>query len=141
MSAKDIYHDTVVRALQKDGWSVTHENFIVPFGKRGLYVDIAADPMVAAERGDQRIAVEVKSFLKPSPVQDLKEAVGQFFIYLSALQTSDEHKDRLLYLAVRDEAYNSVFKSDDVVLEFVRGHGIHLIVFDPINEVINEWIR
>lgn len=27
MPAKDIYHDTVKRALIKDGWTITAENF------------------------------------------------------------------------------------------------------------------
>ena len=30
MPAKDIYHDTVKRALEKDGWRITAENFQLP---------------------------------------------------------------------------------------------------------------
>ncbi len=32
MPAKDIYHDTVKRALVKDGWRITAENFQLPWG-------------------------------------------------------------------------------------------------------------
>ncbi|MBA2605278.1 MAG: fatty-acid oxidation protein subunit alpha, partial [Acidobacteria bacterium] len=32
MPAKDIYHDTVKRALIKDGWKITAENLHLPWG-------------------------------------------------------------------------------------------------------------
>jgi hypothetical protein len=72
MSAKDIYHNTVIRALEKDGWSVTHQNFSVTIGGRDMFVDIGAERLLAAERGDEKIAVEVKSFVKPSRCKTLR---------------------------------------------------------------------
>ena len=36
---------------------------------------------IGAERGSERIAVEIASFLADSPVRDLQEAVGQFVVY------------------------------------------------------------
>jgi hypothetical protein len=39
MPAKDIYHDTVKKALEKDGWTITHDPLIIRWGKRDLYKD------------------------------------------------------------------------------------------------------
>jgi hypothetical protein len=84
MPAKDLFHDCFVRALQKDGWTITHDPLTVSVGKTDLLIDLGAERMVAAERNGERIAVEIKSFVKLSPIQDLKEAVGQFVLYHGA---------------------------------------------------------
>jgi hypothetical protein len=88
MSAKDIYHDACVHALQKDGWTITHDPLTISVGKTDLLMDLGAERIVAAERNGERIAVEINSFVKLSLVQDLKEAVGQFVLYEGALAES-----------------------------------------------------
>ena len=40
MPQRDIYHDTVKNALIKDGWTITHDPLVLPFGQRKVYVDI-----------------------------------------------------------------------------------------------------
>lgn len=78
MPAKNIYHDAVVHALIADGWTITDDPLRISFGNRDLYVDLGAERMtIGAAKGEQRIAVEIQSFLNPSPVRDLQEAVGQ----------------------------------------------------------------
>ena len=77
MPAKDIYHDTVRRALQNDGWKITHDPFPLQIGKKRLSVDLGAERLISAERGLQRIVVEVKSFVGQSDVKDLEQALGQ----------------------------------------------------------------
>ena len=68
MSAKDVYHDVCILALEKDGWKITHDPLTLAYRKTEVFVDLAAERVVAAEREGERIAVEVKSFLKPSSV-------------------------------------------------------------------------
>jgi hypothetical protein len=140
MAAKDIYHDEFVRALQKDGWTITHDPLIVPFGRRDLLVDIGAERLVAAERNGERIAVEIKSFIGPSLVQDLKEALGQFVLYSDALADSPSDADRTLYLAVRQETYNDVFGEEAGQKLLQRGR-LRLVIFHPTEEVILRWIK
>ena len=139
MSAKDIYHQPFVRALVKDGWTITHDPLIIPFGKRDLLVDIGAERLVAAERGGERIAVEIKSFVSRSAVQDLKEALGQFVLYTDALDDSPADADRTLFLAIRQETYNDVF-SDDAGQKLIQRGRVRLIVFDPVREEVQKWI-
>lgn len=101
--AKDLIHDAVKKALKNDGWTVTHEQYSVRYKTLKLTVDLAAERTIAAERAGRKIAVEVKSFLSPSPVQDLKLAFGQYVVYLGILEVIEP--ERKLYLAVNHTVY------------------------------------
>jgi hypothetical protein len=138
MSAKDLYHEACVHALQKDGWTITHDPLTVSVGKTDLLIDLGAERIVAAERNGERIAVEIKSFIKLSPVQDLKEAVGQYVLYQGALAESPQNVGRTLYLAIRIETYDSVFE-EAIGQMLLRHSHLRLIVFDPVSEVIVLW--
>ncbi|MGD2184406.1 element excision factor XisH family protein [Lusitaniella coriacea] len=134
--AKDIYHDTVKTALEKDGWTITNETFTLPAGKRNVFVDLAAEKPLTAERQGQKIAVEVKSFVSPSPVKDLQNALGQYILYAELLAISEP--DRILYLAIREEIHVDFF-SESIVKIVLANHPIKLIIFDPNAEVIVKW--
>jgi hypothetical protein len=81
MPARDRYHDTVKQALIKDGWTITHDPFMLRIGSKDLYVDLGAERLLAAEKAGEQIAVEVKSFLSDSEMDDLEKALGQFVLY------------------------------------------------------------
>ena len=94
MPARNIYHEVVVQALTADGWTITDDPLRLAFGGKDLYVDLGAERVaIAAERGQQRIAVEIQSFLSPSPVRNLQEAVGQYDVYRAIL--AETEPDRL----------------------------------------------
>ncbi len=40
MPAKDLYHNTVITALEKDGWIITNDPLVIRWGKKDLYVDL-----------------------------------------------------------------------------------------------------
>ena len=61
-------------------------------------LNFSSEKIFAAERGLERIIVEVKSFLGQSFVTEFHIAMGQFDNYLIALE--DKEPDRILYLAV-----------------------------------------
>jgi hypothetical protein len=77
MPARDIYHNAVRNALIKDGWKITHDPYPLSFGFRDVFVDIGAERLIAAERGSEKIAVEIKTFLGASEIRDFELAVGQ----------------------------------------------------------------
>jgi hypothetical protein len=81
VSAKDIYHNTVKVALQKDGWTITHDLFPLKIGKKRLSIDLGAERLIAAENQSFKIVVEVKSFVGQSDVKDLDQALGQYILY------------------------------------------------------------
>ena len=67
MSAKDKFHDVVKTALQKDGWVITDDPLRVPIDRiTNMYIDLAAEKLIVADREGDKIAVEVKSFLGAS---------------------------------------------------------------------------
>lgn len=76
MPARDRDHDSVRAALVTDGWIITGDPLRLQYAGDDLYVDLAAERLIAAERGERRIAVEIKSFSGPSEMADLHTAVG-----------------------------------------------------------------
>jgi XisH protein len=138
MAAKDRFHDAVKRALKKDGWTIVANPLKFKFGKVRFEVDLAADRLIVAERQDEKIAVEVKSFLRASTITDFYAALGQFLSYRLGLR--ETHPDRTLYLAVPDDIYQSFFQ-----LEFTRAaveeYKLAIVVYDSIDEEIVQWIK
>lgn len=107
--AKDRFHQVVKTALIKDGWDVTHDPLQIKVGGVDMEIDLGAERLLAAERGGEKIAVEVKSFLaRASAISEFHMAMGQFINYRAALRR--EEFDRVLYLAVLDLA-TTVFSS------------------------------
>ena len=64
--AKDLFHDAIRNALIKDGWQVTEDPLFLKIGGVELYIDLGAEKLIAAERNNEKIAVEIKSFINPS---------------------------------------------------------------------------
>ena len=137
MPAKDLYHDTVKTALIKDGWTITDDPLTLAIGERDLYVDLGAEKLLIADRGSQKIAVEVKSFIGSSPVKDLENALGQYILYEDII--AEEYPERILYLAIREEVYLTFFSEPIVQIPFKKRH-IKVLIFDETQEVIIQWI-
>jgi len=138
MSAKNIYHDAVVQALKADGWAITHDPLTLSYGGKDLFVDLGAERVaLAAEKGGQRIAVEVQSFLSPSPVRDLQEAVGQYDIYRAILMETEP--DRLLYLAVPQRVHDTLLveRFGQLIVSRLQ---LRVLVFDEQQGRITQWI-
>lgn len=87
MPARDLYHDAVKNALVKDGWTITHDPIRLRLRRgKNLFVDLGAERLLAAEKGTEKIAVEIKSFVRASDMKDLEDAVGQFVLYAHLMQ-------------------------------------------------------
>ena len=107
MSAKDIFHQSVRKALEKDGWLITHDPLHLKIDDIEFYIDLGAERIIAAEKAESKIAVEIKSFLGTSEVKEFHLAVGQILNYRFALK--NEEPDRVLYLAIDQDVYNDFF--------------------------------
>lgn len=137
MSARDFFHEVVKIALQKDGWQITHDPLLFNVGGVKMSIDLAAEKLIAAERENEKIAVEVKSFLeKSSAISEFHTALGQFINYRGALRRRDP--ERILYLAVPLTTYRTFFQLD-FPKEMVEENRVKMIVYDVENEVIIEW--
>lgn len=137
MPAHDLYHNQVKHALVKDGWTITHDPFRLVWGRRDMFVDLGAERLIAAEKANQRIAVEVKSFLGDSDMHDLEQALGQFILYRTVL--GQREPDRTLYLAVPHLVLQTIF--DEPIGQLLVQQGIvQLVGFDATSEEIVQWI-
>jgi hypothetical protein len=137
MPARDLYHDTVVRALLKDGWTITDDPLILTYGNKDVYVDLGAEYPIIAEKNDRKVAVEIKSFLSASDVRDLEMALGQYNLYRDVL--FEVEPERVLYLAIPVRVYAGIF-SDPLGQLVIRRQKLNLIVFDELEEAIEQWI-
>lgn len=139
MSARDFFHQAVKTALMKDGWQITHDPLSVSFGGVDMSIDLGAEKLIGARKENQEIAVEIKSFLaQSSAISEFHTALGQFINYRSALKR--EEPKRVLYLAVPLIAYNTFFKLEFPQL-MIEENQVKLIIYDPDNEVIAQWIN
>lgn len=101
-----------------------------------MYVDLGAKRLIVAERLEQKIAVEVKSFLGDSEMQACRDAVGQFAIYRAVLRRT--YPDYVLYLAIRDIVYSSFFE-EPIGQILIEDENLKFIVFDAEKEEILQW--
>ncbi|MGC9528347.1 MAG: element excision factor XisH family protein [Limnospira sp.] len=93
-----------------------------------MEIDWGAERLLAAERGDDKIAVEVKSFLaSASAISEFHTALGQLINYRAALGREDP--DRILYLAIPNLVYNSFFKLD-FPASMLQENSVKIIVYD-----------
>lgn len=136
--ARDVIHEPVRESLEKAGWTVTDDQYVVSYAEFTVYADLAAERMIAAERGKEKIAVEIKSFIRRSAVQDIKDALGSYDMYRAFL--AEVEPDRKLYLAISEKAYYDTFRLEAVQF-LVRRFGIPLIVVDVEKKEVVEWIE
>lgn len=136
MPAADVYHNVVKNALIKDGWTITHDPYTLTFGQRNVFVDLGAERLVAAEKGQEKIAVEIKSFLGASDVRDLEMAIGQYVFYRSLLARLEP--ERKLFLAVPYSVLVSTL-DEPIARPVIDDLAIACLAFDPHQEVIIKW--
>lgn len=136
--AKDTYHNLVRQALESDGWTITHDPFYLQLGmgRKKVAADFGAEKFIAAQKGVQKILVEVKSFITASNINELHHAVGQFDFY--ALLLEQLEPERTPYLAMPQDAYEDLIREPIVEL-FLQRHHVQLIIFDIQNPIIHQW--
>ena len=137
MPARDRDHDALRDALVAEGWVITADPLHLRYAGDDLYVDLAAECLIAAEKGPRRIAIEIKSFSGASEIADLHAAVGQFVVYREVLAEVDPPRE--LYLAVSETVRAEVFESG--VARMILARQIQrLVSFDVERRVIVRWI-
>ncbi len=136
LAALHTHHAAVKTALVKDGWSITHDPLFIRSLDIEMYIDLGAEKIIGAEKGDRKIAVEIKSFVGTSSISEFHTALGQFLNYRMALE--DQEPDRVLYLAITTQVFQAFF-AGRFIQKAVRAHQLRLVVFDPEDEEIEQW--
>lgn len=137
MSRKDQFHEAVKHALEKEGWLITHDPFTIQITETiRLKIDLGAETTIAAQRDQEKIVVEVKSFITDSEISEFHTALGQYLNYAQALE--EEAVSRTLHLAIPIETYDDFFQTPFVQTTLKR-YAINILVYDPIKEEIKQW--
>lgn len=99
-------------------------------------MDLGAERILAAERGAEKIAVEIKTFQGRSDMHDLEVAVGQYAFYRSLLARAEP--ERKLFLAVPQTVFHSTLE-EPIARPVLEDLAVALIAFDPAQEEIVAW--
>jgi hypothetical protein len=75
--AKDIYHEQVRKALEKEGWIVTSDPLSFRVGGVGFRIDLGAEKVIIAQKENEKIAVEIKTFIQQSQIHAFYEALAK----------------------------------------------------------------
>jgi len=141
--AKDFFHNIVRTALEKEDWKITHDPYEIKTDVLELFdsrmqVDLGAEKLIAAYKGKEKIAVEVKSLLGPSLIYDLHNLVGQFMNYQIGMDAQEP--DRILFVAIPELSYDKLENQEFFrrIIERVR---LRIIVFNPDHQNIVKWVR
>lgn len=140
MSRRDDLHFPVRRALEKEGWKITHDPIVIAFRDLRLKIDLGAERYFAAEKNGRQIAVEVKDFDRNAMSSELQKLIGQLQLYQWALEEQSPERD--LYLAVSKSVYDDYILNEKTAFHaIVERKRINLIVCDIVQEVILQWIK
>lgn len=147
MPRRDAIHNVVRQASIADGWRITDDPYVISYGERFLFIDIAAtepgklngfqSQFIGASKDDTQIAVEVKEFRGQSAIADLEQAIGQYVLYQLLLRQIDP--DRRLYLAVGDIDYNQIL-SEPIGELVISELPLNLIVVNLETAEVQQWI-
>lgn len=138
--AKDIFHNNVREALEKDGWHISKDPLRIYISDSDyMEIDLAAESLFTAEKEGIKIAVEVKSFVRKSLISAFHEAIGQYLDYQSALEDTDP--DRKVYLAIPEDTFSSELFQGRFIQKRFAEENIRLMVFDVSKNIIKKWIN
>jgi hypothetical protein len=138
LMAKDKIHNIVKEALTNEGWNITHDPYYLKVLEVEQEIDLGAEEIVAAEFEGKKIAIEIKSFLKGSFINEFHGALGQYLNYQIGLE--EQEPDRILYLAVSSVIYTTYFQKK-AVDRAIEKHQIKIIVIDIQTKKILQWIK
>ena len=106
-------------------------------GKVQVQIDLGAERLIAAEKGEERIAIEIKTFGNVSFITALYEAIGKYIVYRNVLSLSQS--DRTLFLAIPENIYNRFF-DEKVIRKTIEDEKIKLVVYNQLTQTITQWV-
>jgi hypothetical protein len=134
--AKDKYHQAVKTALTKDGWTITHDPLKLEVDGLFVLVDLGAERLIAAQRGEEKIAVEIKTFSGGSDINDFHTALGQFLNYQAILLETEP--ERVVVIAVPEDTWSGFFQTR-LIRKICQQHKLRFLVYHAAQEVIALW--
>jgi XisH protein len=146
MPQRDKIHYAIRQALVKEGWEITDDPYVISYGERFLFIDLAANTdsltdvsgrFIAARRDNSKIAVEIKDFRGNSAIADLEQAIGQYVLYRLLLDRVDPQRE--LYLAVSEQTVDEIF-SEPIGELVISKLPLKLLIVDIEMVEVRQWI-
>lgn len=136
MPAKDIYHEAIKSALIKDGWKIIADPYPIKYEEVKLLAELAGEKVIAAMKEEQKVVIEVKSFVGRSPIREFETALGQYLMYKTFLaQTAPDYQ---VYLAINQDIYETFFQQVAIRL-ILQSYQVLLLVINLSEEEIQKW--
>ena len=136
--ARDLIHYAIKNALTKDGWKVTDDPLSISSDETRFYIDLAANKFVTAEKRDERIAIEIKSFNYVSILEPFYCALGKYIVYQKALK--EARSTRKLFLGIANKTYFRL-RQIPIFLRILEQSEVSLIIVNTQSEKIVKWIK
>lgn len=106
--------------------------------KDALTIDIGAEKLIIAEKGVEKIAVEVKSFLGDSLIYDFHGALGQLLVYKVNLEIQEPERE--LFLAIPAAVYERM--TQQRIFEVVaERYDVNFLIYEPIEKKVVSWVK
>ena len=146
MPPRDSIHNLVKQAIIKDGWKITDDPYVISYGDRFLFIDLAATlsstanpqgSFIGATKENQRIAIEIKDFRGQSVIADLEQAIGQYTLYQLLLTRIEPERE--LYLAITDTMYSNIF-NEPIGELVITEMPLQLIIINLKTVEVIQWI-
>lgn len=139
MARRDYYHSSVRVALEKENWTITDDPLSISTHGADLQIDLGAErDIIAAEKGNEKIAVEIKSLKIHTYSYDFYQALGQFLIYRLALSKAEINRE--LYLAIPQIPFETLEKIE-LFRESWKTYSVKFLIFDDQTKTITRWIK
>jgi XisH protein len=136
--ARDKFHQDVKLALESDGWKVTDDPLYLKIGEIAVQIDLGAERIIAAEKGGEKIAVEIKTFGITSFITAMYEALGKYLIYKETLLFVKS--DRILYLAMPTKVHEE-YSEEPIIKSIFQKYDVKIILYKPNSKEKMQWLK
>ena len=138
--AKDLIHEAVRKALEREGWKVTGDPFSIILQEDETYfeVDLAAERKNGGQYAEKIIAIEIKSFAGASMIHAFHEALGQFLNYRAAIE--EQRLNRELFIAVSTDGWKRLNKLK-FVQRRIKQFKLQFLLVDIHTKSVVTWTR
>ena len=138
LSALDACEEQILRALQKDGWTIVTKPFAIRTNNHTVYADCLLERKQTGQN-EQVIILEVKCFSNSqADLQEFYIAVGQYQFYRAAVAANQSKT--AVFLAIPNQAYIRLTRDNAVNIAIKQG-SIKLVVIDIVIEEVVAWFR
>ena len=100
-------------------------------------IDLGAERLIAAEKGNEKIAIEIKGFLEKSTLYAYHQALGQYRNYKLLMDLAGVDRD--LFLAIPSDVYKDFF-TRAFGKKSIEAEKLNLIVFNAFEKKIEKWV-